>query len=102
MLKIAGLTYKIEQINDLKSIQGVELWGQHSSKDQTIRLDTSIPSDHKRLEVLFHEAFHGLYNHYELADDDKEERIVACLSSGLLMLLRDNPKLLKYIREVLE
>lgn len=45
---------------------------------------------------FMHEILHGVYWAYGLEDDDREERTVNSLSSGLIQVFRDNPEVRKY------
>lgn len=49
-------------------------------------------------ETLMHEVLHAVFAQSGVdLSHNKEERVVAAISPYLLMLLRDNPKLYKYL-----
>ena len=71
-------------------------YGQFSSTQQTISVDTSVKPQ-KLLDTTLHEINHAIYWAYGLEDEDKEERIVATFATAWAQIYRDNPELLKWI-----
>ena len=56
-----------------------------------------MPSPVKAADTLLHEAGHAIYATYALADEDKEERIVAVFATAWAQVFRDNPWLLGWL-----
>ena len=85
--------------------QGIE-WRQSTEKHGETVYDAlllNVCTEENKYQVLdtgVHEVLHTLYDLYHLEKGDEEERVVACLASGLVQVLRDNPAFLKYINEV--
>ena len=76
----------------------VQKFGEFSVVEGTISLDSSRA--YKLMDTFVHEAFHALWWTGNLAEENvNEEDAVSVLSSGLLLLLRDNPDVLKMINQ---
>lgn len=88
-------------ILDMESIVSSELDGLFRAVDSTIRVNMNLQS-HYLLEVLWHEIKHAIHAAYTLEDSDDEERTVSVSATAEIMLLRDNPELLKFIVETLK
>ncbi len=75
--------------------------GECSYEDLAIRLAHSLAPGQTR-ETLLHEAMHALSNmaglDHELGDE-AEEKVVRRLAPLLLALLRDNPKLVRFLTD---
>ena len=69
--------------------------GRYSEKESYIALCTEM-NDSQRVITLFHEIFHALVSEYNLKLKD-EERVVECLSRGIVVALCDNDSLLEII-----
>ncbi len=54
------------------------------------------------LETVLHEVGHGVWATFGLDADSTEEHVVNAFSTGLVMILRDNPELLKWIAATLK
>lgn len=53
------------------------------------------------LDTLLHEIFHAIFNVYDLADDDREEKIVTVGATAFTQVFRDNPALTRFMQQVL-
>jgi hypothetical protein len=62
----------------------------HSGLEKTIEADT-----------VLHEILHCIYHVYNIKDEDIEEDTVRMVSTGLCILMRDNPKLMSWIQKQL-
>ena len=76
----------------------VSRYGECSSIEQAIRLQTDMPSRYKGVDTFLHEVCHAIYWAYGILDDDKEERIVSVLATAMSALYRDNPWLTSWIQ----
>lgn len=66
----------------------------------TIYIDTD-QSDDAALDTVVHEILHAVWYTQNLNDKAKEEDAVTSLAHGLILLFRDNPKLLDwFVREI--
>ncbi|MFH2076326.1 MAG: hypothetical protein ABIJ57_13435 [Pseudomonadota bacterium] len=73
-------------------------FGEFSVVDGTISLD--VTREHKTLDTLIHEILHAIWWTGNLAEENvSEEDAVSALSTGLLLMLRDNPEILKIINQ---
>lgn len=58
--------------------------------EQVIKIKKSINEDLQK-QIFLHEILHGIINYFELEVKKKhEERIIDCLSKGLLSVFNDN------------
>lgn len=91
-LKIGPYDFDVVDVGE-----GINLGQCHTSKG-LINIDTTRGKF--LVEASFmHEILRGVYWAYGLEDDDKEERTVNVLSSGLIQVFRDNPEVGKYFLE---
>jgi hypothetical protein len=96
-IRIGGYDFAVEEWNPAAA-QASRKYGEFSSHELTIRLDTTVHSQ-KIFDTFFHEINHAIFWVYVIHDDDKEERICDVLSSAWLQIYRDNPELLKFIQK---
>jgi hypothetical protein len=54
------------------------------------------------LDTLLHEINHAIWNEYNLSESEDEEKAVHMLSSGMVQVLHDNPKLVKVCLKLLK
>lgn len=89
------------------TITGMENWisnefdGLFVGQANEIKLNLNLQS-HYLLEVLWHEIKHAIHAAYTLDDQDDEERIVSVTATAEIIVLRDNPELLKFMVETLK
>lgn len=79
-------------------------WGEHSGQLGVIRIDeVLIERDPvKAANSLLHELVHACWTNADLADEDKEERVVTGLANQLTQVWRDNPHVIAWINAQLE
>lgn len=75
------------------------VWGLFSANEQAIYLNDEFPSLTHMASTFLHEIMHAVWYAQGIDDDDKEERIVTMLSSGLTQVYRDNAWLAPWIEE---
>ena len=78
-----------------------EVFGEFSSVENTIHIDTSI-STMQIAETLIHEINHAIYYIYSLDDSDQEERVVSMFATAWMQIYRDNPHFLVFICDILK
>lgn len=66
-----------------------------------------LTSSNHCVGILLHECLHVIYDNEKLSkvkgkQDNKEEHIVVGFENGIVSLLRDNPKLLTWIKKCLK
>lgn len=90
-VKIGCLEYKVI-ITDEPIVIGNECHysGYIDYYEQVIKIKKSLCEDMKK-QVFIHELLHGIIQYFELeVSKKKEERIIDCISKGLLMIFNDN------------
>ena len=88
---------------DLKATEHNErrLYGLTEPVSQLIHIDPTLAASQMRDTVL-HEVLHAclsLIGADEFLSPSKEERLVRALSPALLQVLRDNPKLVRFLTD---
>lgn len=88
--------------------EGAEKWcGEADFETHILSLwPDGLTSPSHCVGILLHECLHVIYDNEKLSavkgkKDDKEENIVIGFTSGMVSLLRDNPKLLTWIKKCL-
>lgn len=78
--------------------QSVNCFGQIAPAELRISIQLDMPSPQKAADTFLHEAGHAIWWTCHLADEDKEERIVAVFAKAWLQVFRDNPLILPWIQ----
>ena len=65
----------------------------HSLK---IMVQDSVPLQVQK-DTLLHEIMHAICYWYNVLDTDREEAVVSKISTGVLQVLTDNPKVAKFL-----
>ena len=76
-------------------------FGHYRMSDNRIGILTGLHFDQERSTVL-HEVLHGIcatYGCRPLLTRELEEKVILIFEAGLFQVLRDNPKLIKYLME---
>lgn len=99
-IRIGGFDLVIKDFQP-PDIRGKQLRGELHWHEQAMALDLN---DHPVLlaETIIHELLHGIYRAYSLYGKDDEERTVEAIGVGVLQIVRDNPKLMKALAELLK
>lgn len=100
-LKIGPYDYEVVQVDEQsrKVMINENLFGSHHPEACKIIIYLT-DNDEVNLNTLWHEIKHAIWFLFGLQDSDDEERIVNTLSSGELMVLKDNPELLELVTTV--
>jgi hypothetical protein len=99
-LKVGPFDFGIEKLSAQRAI-GEDCFGEFSLCEGQIALQLDMPSPVKAADTLLHEAGHAIYATYSLADEDREERIVAVFATGWAQVFRDNCWLLAWLARTL-
>ncbi len=100
LVKIGARDYWIEDWHPTAA-SAVRKYGETDHQNFIIRVDTSFPRA-QTADTLLHEILHAIWGERQLEDEDKEERTVATLASGLCAVMRDNPDLMPWIEGALK
>ena len=73
--------------------------GMFSEEHMTIKIRESFTSKHIEAETLLHEVLHSVYAIMGVQQKDPEEKVVRQISTGMAMVIRDNPKLIAWLKE---
>lgn len=96
-LKIAAFDFNVVSWHN-RAADASGCFGECSTSEQLIRIADNLSPTRLR-DILLHEILHAIWWAYRLADEDKEERTVTTLATGLAQVLRDNPKLREFLSE---
>jgi hypothetical protein len=99
-LRVGPFDFGIEKLSAQRAI-GKDCFGEFSSCEGHVALQLDMPSPAKAADTLLHEAGHAIYSTYALAEEDKEERVVAVFATGWAQVFRDNPWLLQWLERSL-
>lgn len=99
-IRVHGFDLRIERWNS-HVVMGNRRWGEFSSAEQCIRIQSDMPTPFKAVDTFLHEVTHAIWWAYGLFDKDEEERIVLTMGSAWMQVYRDNPWLLKWIDKAL-
>lgn len=91
-VKIGHRTFKVVEVECVDKHES--LAGQINYYDSVIKIDSGLDKDHKK-ETLLHEIIHGVEDFMNL---DLEENEVQQLGRGLMMVIKDNPRLLEVLK----
>lgn len=94
-VKVGPVNYTVRSYENLAGDDGKALWGHCNHTSLEVALNNGVAKDFERV-VLMHELLHGIYHLSGLPDSEQEEQVVNSLAPLLVLLLRDNPKLVEY------
>jgi len=100
-IKVGGYTYSVVFVEDLRNERDVKLLGQVLyAPTKRISLHEDCKEDPKLLlDTLLHEILHSLYHHFDLAEQEEEEKVITTIATGLVMVYVDNPELVDLIKK---
>ena len=94
-LTILGFTYTVlfqpQQIHDGKDYN----WGMCDNEKQIIQVWRGLTPQRQR-QVLVHEIIHAIFELMAI-EQGNEENVCDCVSLGLVVVLKDNPWLVKWL-----
>jgi hypothetical protein len=100
-IKIGSLTYAMEVVEKIDDED--DSWGHCMPAEATIRVIGRHPTPAHLVDTVLHELFHAVWAERGLHKPrENEERAVQALSAGTTALLRDNPKLHRWINRGLK
>jgi hypothetical protein len=93
-IRVGPFTYSVTRLpND----EAVKTYGLHNGEILEVQFREKYVSRAQEAQTVIHELMHAIWETMGLSDKDNEERTVAQLATGLAMLIRDNPALIKWI-----
>ena len=96
-IKVCNLDYEVVN-STLIMNDGIEVHGKIMPKQTEIHVNMELsPSCYR--QVLMHEVVHAVMLGYNIDNEDQLERLVDCIASGVMTVMRDNPDLVKFIME---
>lgn len=100
-VKIGPTTYTLSFMSKDQADAGV--YGRTDPKADTIVINPSLCLGEQQTTVL-HEVLHAIFltsnlTHVLDLDEKKEEQVIRMLEPFLLSLIRDNPKLMEYLKQ---
>jgi hypothetical protein len=87
-------------IADIKAEEGRVMFGVYSAFG-TIELNPIAPNPIHGADTVLHEILHAVYANAGLSPLSDEEHVCSAISTGLLQVLRDNPKLVAWLTKAL-
>ena len=97
-IKIGYRTYVLR--NNTKVLEELSLCGRHKSCDQIIEYSSDYPPS-ELVDTILHEILHACWSIYVTEGTAKEEGIITSLAHGITQVMKDNPKLMKELQELL-
>lgn len=102
-LTLNGVEYAVKFVSDLGSEpdadgKRVSWFGHISHTKREIEIEADMHVGTQKVGVL-HEIMHGMMHqggHHDI-DEWVEDKMIVCLSHGIVSLLRDNPEFTRYI-----
>jgi hypothetical protein len=94
MIKVGPYDMRVDKLDKL---DGTDDFGEYDHNASVLRFKRSQPTAQFAVDTVLHEVNHALFSMFALAGADDEERIVCCMSTGMTMVLRANPDLVKWI-----
>ena len=90
-VKVGYFDYDIKEDSNL-----IEALGQTKLDKLTIQIDPNYPEQIIK-ETLLHECLHAVLRGTYIVSDETEEKLVSIMSPALMLLVKDNPDLKKYL-----
>jgi len=98
-IKIDAINYDVEESNGPLIVNGKECGGEIDYLTTKIKILNSL-SKEKQKWVLMHEIMHGIMYERHLEDNKTtDETVLDELASAFIALIRDNPELIKLLKE---
>ena len=97
-IKVGPVTYTTEVVDGLSDTNNIALWGRCDHDTLVLSVAKKVDLQFQKI-VLLHEILHAVYHLSGLPDPVTEEQMITSISPLLVLLMRDNPKLLEYLCE---
>ncbi|USS93965.1 hypothetical protein M8332_07010 (plasmid) [Fructilactobacillus ixorae] len=90
-IKINGILYSINFLNDLTDEDGNRIWGKTIYEKSLILVDSSLDRQHTK-QTLIHEVVHAILWESSCTDICNDEQVVNPLANSLYQVITDNFK----------
>ena len=97
MIKEIKIGSRVYQINEKSDFKNPNLWGEILYREREIYIKPELCDDEKAI-TLMHEVLHGAL-FYIGSKLQKNEEIISGMANVMVMIIRENPELIKYITE---
>ncbi|WP_051931592.1 ImmA/IrrE family metallo-endopeptidase [Clostridium sp. KNHs214] len=98
-IKIGTFNYDVSETNQPLLLNHAECAGIIDYENLTIQIKNESNTQRKK-QTLLHELFHGIINEYNIdISNVDEEYLVETLGTAMYQIIKDNDKLIKYVRE---
>ncbi len=94
---IDAVNYRVEITDERIIVDGQECGADVDYNLALIRLSDKVGEGIKA-KFLMHEIFHALLNERGMFEDSRNEELVDELAAGTINLIRENPKLIDFLR----
>lgn len=88
----------------IKQLAGEErdrCMGMYSDTQMALLMRETYHSEKQEAETLIHELLHAIYSVFGVKPKDPEERVISQMSIGMASVIRDNPKVIEWLKEKL-
>ena len=87
-IDILGIPYKVIEVKQV-DMTNYLVDGEIDYCKQTIKIKKDMPSERKT-ETLWHEIIHGIGEHLEIEELQKNEHLVQCLGNAMYQVVKRN------------
>lgn len=87
-IDILGITYKVIEVEQVDKTNYL-VDGEIDYDKQTISIKKSL-SKERKTEILWHEIIHGICEHLQIEDIQKNEHLVQCLGNAIYQVHKRN------------
>ena len=94
VILVGAMPVRVQILNE---IADGDRWGDFDCVKYLIRLDNTVPSAAKAIEVVIHEILHSIYRFADMQKWDDEERVVSTFATWLAMVLIHNPMSVRWL-----
>lgn len=100
-VKIGPYDYALIVKDNLRKPGGDEVaWGHFDFKNACIEIEADVPNNQARQMIVIHEIIHSMLDVMELNwSDGSEEDFVKRFTPVLLAFIKENPKVVEYLRQ---
>lgn len=96
---VDAVNYQVEMTDETIIVDGQVCGGEVDYNSALIRVG-NVMGEGAKPKVLMHEIFHALLHERGLYDESNDEKLVDELAAGTVNLIRANPALVNFIKEV--
>ena len=87
-IDILGIPYKVIEVEQVDATNYL-VEGEIDYRNQTIKIKKDM-SKERKTETLWHEIIHGICEHLQIEEVQKNEHLVQCLGNAVYQVLKRN------------